>query len=145
MRISYSIDFPGTVVSHQELSLVLTPETYEKEIAPARTFGFARDVEAMRRSGHIRGATLESAILVGDEGVVNGELRFPDEFVRHKILDAIGDFVLMGMPWRGHFTASKAGHQAHTLALKEWLADPEAFAVEEAIGEEGASSQAALL
>jgi UDP-3-O-[3-hydroxymyristoyl] N-acetylglucosamine deacetylase len=143
MRISYTIDFPGTMVSHQELSLVLTPETFEKEIAPARTFGFARDVEAMRRSGHIRGATLESAILVGEEGIVNGTLRFPDEFVRHKILDAIGDFALVGTPWRGHFTASKAGHQAHTLALKEWLADPEAFATEETTEEDAALSQLA--
>ena len=124
---------------------MLTPESYEKEIAPARTFGFARDVEAMRRSGHIRGATLESAILVGEEGVVNGALRFPDEFVRHKILDAIGDLALVGMPWRGHFAASKAGHQAHTLALKEWLADPEAFTIEEATGEDAALSQSASL
>lgn len=126
-RLTCKIDFPGTFVGAQEISLTLTPKSYRREVARARTFGFERDLEAMRRNGLIRGATLESAILVGEQGVVNGELRFRDEFVRHKLLDAVGDMALAGAPVLGHLTAVKAGHLAHAMAFRAWLADETAF------------------
>jgi len=85
-------------------------ESFKKEIAPARTFGFVKDVAALTKMGFASGGKLDNFILLGDNKVVNTELRFKDEFVRHKILDIIGDFYLLGKPLRGHIKAHKSGH-----------------------------------
>jgi UDP-3-O-[3-hydroxymyristoyl] N-acetylglucosamine deacetylase len=124
LKISYMIDFPNTPVGRQEVSLYITPSLYEREIAPARTFGFEQEFETLRSWGLIKGGSLDNAIVVGRDGVVNKEgLRFSDEFVRHKILDALGDMALAGAPLCAQLIASKAGHSAHTQALRQWLGE----------------------
>ncbi len=112
-KATYIIDFDHNKIGHQQIELELTPESYRSEIGPARTFGFVSDVEYLRRCGLIRGGSLENAIVLDDSGVVNRELRFPDEFVRHKMLDLIGDISLIGRPIVGHLYAKKAGHAIH--------------------------------
>lgn len=127
-RISYSISFNHNVVGHQELTVDLTEETFVKEIAPARTFGFLRDIEALRANGLAKGGSLDNAILVGDEGILNASgLRFSDEFVRHKILDTIGDISLIGFPIQGHLLLEKAGHTANLRFLKKLMASSDSF------------------
>jgi UDP-3-O-[3-hydroxymyristoyl] N-acetylglucosamine deacetylase len=119
LRVSYSIGFDHPLLRHQAASFRITPETFAEEIAPARTFGFLREVEMLRRSGLALGGSLDNAVVIGETGVLNNKLRFEDEFVRHKILDGIGDLALLGHPVVGHFVASKAGHAIHAaLALK---------------------------
>jgi UDP-3-O-[3-hydroxymyristoyl] N-acetylglucosamine deacetylase len=113
LTITYEIDFPHPIVGRQELTFALRPEEFASRIAPARTFGFARDVEAMRARGLARGGTLQNAVVLDDVGIVSGPLRFRDEFVRHKILDLVGDLALLGRPLHGHIHARKAGHALH--------------------------------
>ena len=113
LTITYEIDFPHPVVGRQSLTLPVRPEEYSSRIAPARTFGFARDVEAMRSRGLARGGNLHNAVVLDDTGVISGPLRFRDEFVRHKILDLVGDLALLGRPLSGHIHAHKAGHALH--------------------------------
>ncbi len=117
-RVSYAINFPHPAIGRQRLELELTPENYRRELAPARTFGFLRDVEAMRRQGLIRGGSMDNAVVLNDTGVANGPLRFPDEFVRHKVLDLIGDLALLGHPLLGYVKADRAGHALHTALVK---------------------------
>jgi UDP-3-O-[3-hydroxymyristoyl] N-acetylglucosamine deacetylase len=113
LTISYEIDFPHPVVGRQSLTVPIRPEEYSTRIAPARTFGFARDVETMRARGLARGGNLHNAVVLDDSGVLSGPLRFRDEFVRHKILDLVGDLALLGRPLSGHIRARKAGHALH--------------------------------
>jgi UDP-3-O-[3-hydroxymyristoyl] N-acetylglucosamine deacetylase len=113
LQISYEIDFAHPVVGRQEITVAIRPEDYAARIAPARTFGFARDVEAMRARGLARGGSLHNAIVLDDTGVASGPLRFRDEFVRHKVLDLVGDLALLGRPLQGHVHAVKAGHALH--------------------------------
>jgi UDP-3-O-[3-hydroxymyristoyl] N-acetylglucosamine deacetylase len=118
-RVSYTIGFDHPLLRHQSASFRLRDETFSEEIAPARTFGFLREVEALRKSGLALGGSLDNAIVIGETGVLNNKLRFEDECVRHKVLDAIGDFALLGHPILGHLEATKAGHALHAaLALK---------------------------
>jgi UDP-3-O-[3-hydroxymyristoyl] N-acetylglucosamine deacetylase len=112
-RATYVIDFRHNAIGRQEIGIDLTADSYRSEIAPARTFGFISDVEYLRRSGLIRGGSLENAVVLDDSGIVNAELRFPDEFVRHKMLDLLGDLSLVGHPILGHLYAEKAGHAIH--------------------------------
>ncbi len=119
LRISYSIDFPHPAVGRQSISLVLTPETYAAHLAPARTFGFLAEYEYMKSKGLARGASEDNCIVVGESAVLNGGLRFPDEFVRHKVLDLVGDLALVGRPVVGHVVAHRAGHALHTALAKE--------------------------
>ncbi len=129
-RITYSINFNHHVVGHQELTFDLTEESFVKEIAPARTFGFLRDMEALRANGLAKGGSLDNAVVVGDEGILNSSgLRFSDEFVRHKILDAIGDISLLGFPVQGHLLLEKAGHTANLRFLKKLLASSDCFSL----------------
>jgi UDP-3-O-[3-hydroxymyristoyl] N-acetylglucosamine deacetylase len=130
-RISYSIDFPHPLIRRQELSLALTREAFLAEITPARTFGFLKDVPELQRRGLAQGGTLENAVVLDDEKVISGPLRFPDEFVRHKILDLIGDLALFGYPLLGHFQADKAGHRLHLKAVLFLLQNPDFWAFEE--------------
>jgi UDP-3-O-[3-hydroxymyristoyl] N-acetylglucosamine deacetylase/3-hydroxyacyl-[acyl-carrier-protein] dehydratase len=110
-RLSFLIDYDNPTIGTQYASFEMTEETFVKEIAPARTFALETDVAALKEQGLIRGGSLENAILVGEKGIVNeGELRFPDEFARHKVLDLLGDLALLGRPVRGSIHARKSGH-----------------------------------
>jgi UDP-3-O-[3-hydroxymyristoyl] N-acetylglucosamine deacetylase len=110
-RIRYTIDFDHPLVGVQRCSYEITPETFAREIARARTFGFLRDVEWLQRNGQALGGALDNAIVLDEYGVVNSEgLRFADEFVRHKVLDFIGDISLLGGPLLGSFDVACSGH-----------------------------------
>jgi len=122
LRVTYTIDFPNPAVGRQSLTVVLSPETYATHVAPARTFGFLSEYEFLKAHGLARGASAENCIVVGEDRVENGRLRFPDEFVRHKVLDLVGDLALVGRPVTGHVVAHKAGHSMHA-ALAALLRD----------------------
>ena len=112
--MTYSIAFDHPLLRHQSRTIRLSEETFIDEIAPARTFGFLKEVEMLRQHGLALGGSLENAIVIGDTGVLNNALRFDDEFVRHKILDVIGDMALVGHPIIGHLVAHRGGHALHT-------------------------------
>jgi UDP-3-O-[3-hydroxymyristoyl] N-acetylglucosamine deacetylase len=121
-KISYEIDFPHIAIGRQSYSISFSDEKYEKEICAARTFGFLYEVEYLQAKGLALGGSLKNAIVLDGEKIINKEgLRFPDEFVKHKILDAIGDLFLLGMPIIGHFVAYKSGHRLNNLLLKELM------------------------
>jgi len=124
-KITYSIEYDHPAIQRQELSLSLNLENFMKEIAPARTFGFLKDVPALKAQGLAAGGSLDNAVVLNEKSVINGPLRYPDEFVRHKILDLIGDLSLMGSPLIGHFIAQKAGHSLHLKAIHFLLGNPE--------------------
>jgi UDP-3-O-[3-hydroxymyristoyl] N-acetylglucosamine deacetylase len=126
-RVTYSIGFDHPLLRHQAVSLRVTGETFVEGVAPARTFGFLRDVETLRRSGLALGGSLENAVVIGETGVLNNKLRFEDEFVRHKVLDAIGDLSLLGHPVVGHLEAVKAGHALHAALALKLRQTPEAW------------------
>jgi UDP-3-O-[3-hydroxymyristoyl] N-acetylglucosamine deacetylase len=113
LTITYEIDFNHPFVGQQELTYVLRAEEFASRIAPARTFGFARDVAELRARGLARGGSLHNAVVLDDTGILSGPLRFRDEFVRHKVLDLIGDLALLGRPLQGNIRARKAGHAVH--------------------------------
>jgi UDP-3-0-acyl N-acetylglucosamine deacetylase len=117
--VDYTIDFPHKAIGVQRLALEITPETFD-EVASARTFGFMKEVEYLHSKNLALGGSLANAIVIGDEGVVNPEgLRFADEFVRHKILDFIGDMAMFGMPLQGAFEVRCSGHQHNNAFLRE--------------------------
>lgn len=121
-RITYRIQFHHHFLGEQTMSIDLTEESFVTEIAPARTFGFLKDVEHLRANGFARGGSPDNAIILGDTGILNGtRLRFKDEFVRHKILDLIGDLSLIGFPIYGHIIANKSGHTTNLKFLKKLL------------------------
>jgi UDP-3-O-[3-hydroxymyristoyl] N-acetylglucosamine deacetylase len=126
-RVSYTIGFDHPLLRHQTASFRISPDSFAEQIAPARTFGFLREVETLRRNGLALGGSLENAVVIGETGVLNNKLRFEDEFVRHKILDAIGDLSLLGHPIVGHLEAAKAGHALHAALCQKLLATPEAW------------------
>lgn len=128
-RISYAIGFDHPLLRHQAVSLRITPDGYAEKVAPARTFGFLRDVETLRKNGLALGGSLENAVVIGESGVLNNRLRFEDEFVRHKVLDAIGDLALIGHPVIGHLEATKAGHALHAALAQKLLETPAAFSL----------------
>jgi UDP-3-O-acyl N-acetylglucosamine deacetylase len=110
LRISYTLDNSHPIIGLQVGTYGITEETFAHELAAARTYGFLRDVPAMRRNGLARGGSLENAVVVGKRSVLNDSLRYPDEFVRHKILDLVGDLFLLGRPLRAHVVGRNAGH-----------------------------------
>jgi UDP-3-O-[3-hydroxymyristoyl] N-acetylglucosamine deacetylase len=122
LRVTYTIDFPGTFIGRQTLSRTLHQKLFIDEIAPARTFCFLKDVEALRERGLARGGTLDNAVVVDENGPMS-RLRFPDEFVRHKILDLVGDLALLGMPILGHVIAQRGGHALHARLLESLRQD----------------------
>lgn len=128
-RISYSIGFDHPMLRHQERTVEVDEAEFVAGIAPARTFTFLKEIEALRRQGYAIGGSLDNAIVVGEEGVLNHPLRFEDEFVRHKMLDAIGDLALLGMPVLGHLVAHRGGHDLHTALVSKVLAEREAWEV----------------
>jgi UDP-3-O-[3-hydroxymyristoyl] N-acetylglucosamine deacetylase len=125
-NIRYNIDFPAPI-GQQSASVDLAAETYGTEIAPARTFGYKADEQRLRDMGLIRGATSENAIILGAMGPENGPLRFADEYVRHKVLDLIGDLALAGRRIEGHVVAERAGHAMHTALVSRLLKDRSAW------------------
>jgi UDP-3-O-[3-hydroxymyristoyl] N-acetylglucosamine deacetylase len=122
LKVTYHIHFEHPCIKHQELSISVNPENFKREIAPARTFGFLKEVPGLHAQGLAIGGSLKNAVVLDETRVVNGPLRFPDEFVRHKILDFIGDLSLMCSPVTGHFIAKKAGHALH-LKMIHFLLD----------------------
>ncbi len=126
--VTYRILFPHPLIGEQIREYVPGEASYEREIAPARTFGFMEELEALRKMGLIRGGSLENAIVLTRDGVINPEgLRFPDEFCRHKMLDLIGDLALLGHPVIGHVLADRAGHAMHAALATRILADKTAW------------------
>src|SRR5438132_2228509 len=113
-KVTYSISYDHPMLRHQSRTLRVTEESFIEELAPARTFTFLKDVEMLRQNGLALGGSLDNAIVLGETGVLNNALRFEDEFVRHKILDAVGDLALVGSPVIGHLVAHRAGHALHT-------------------------------
>lgn len=127
-RITFDIAFQHPCIALQQRSVKISSEVFRRDLAPARTFGFLRDVEMLKAGGLARGGSLENAIVVDDEKILNPEgLRFQDEFVRHKILDAIGDLSLIGYPILGHVRAFKAGHDVNHQLVQKIMNTPESW------------------
>jgi UDP-3-O-[3-hydroxymyristoyl] N-acetylglucosamine deacetylase len=126
--MSFEIDFDNPLIRHQDISLSIDPDGFNAELAPARTFGMLDDWPRLKAAGLARGGSLENAIVVSGERVLNaGGLRFADEFVRHKLLDALGDLFLAGGAIIGHFRGVRSGHALTRRLLEAVFADPEAW------------------
>lgn len=127
-HVSCRINFSHPLIGEQVLDFNPATGNYETEIAPARTFGFLEEVEMLRKSGLVRGGSLENAVVMTREGVLNPEgLRFPDEFCRHKILDLLGDLVLFGRPLVGHVVAERAGHALHAALVNRLFREKDSW------------------
>ncbi len=122
-RVNCFVDYDHPAVGRQEIEMNVTRETFSRELAPARTFGFMKDFAGLRAMGLIRGGSVENAIVLDEKCVLNGPLRFRDEFGRHKALDLIGDLALVGRPLQALVVAHKAGHALHTQLVTRLLAD----------------------
>jgi len=119
LRITMTIAYDHPTVGTQYASFTITEDTFKTDLAPARTFCFLREVKMLQEAGLIRGGSLESAVVIGDDGILNDTLRFPDEFVRHKILDLLGDTYLLGCPLKGHIIGAKCGHEKNVNFSKQ--------------------------
>ncbi len=132
-RISFDMRFNHPVVSSQFRSMKFSEEGFEKDFAAARTFGFLSEVETLKANGLARGGSLENAVVIGDDGILNeGGLRYQDEFVRHKIMDSVGDLSLVGYSLVGHVKAAKSGHDLNHKLVTEILARSDCWKLEEA-------------
>jgi UDP-3-O-[3-hydroxymyristoyl] N-acetylglucosamine deacetylase len=131
LRVSYAIDFAHPSIGRQAIEgFELKPGRFEREICRARTFGFLHEVQALWRSGLAQGGSLENTIVLDERRVLNPEgLRMPDEFVRHKVLDLLGDFALLGIPLQGHVRVVRGGHALHQQLLATLLADPTSYEI----------------
>ena len=139
LKYDFTIKFPHPIINQQEYVLEFTKESYKNEIARARTFGFLHEVQYLRSKGLALGGTLENAIVLDDKKILNPEgLRFPDEFVRHKILDAIGDMSLIGMNFIGNYEAMAGSHDLNHKLTLELLKNKENYEVIELVGEKTA-------
>jgi UDP-3-O-[3-hydroxymyristoyl] N-acetylglucosamine deacetylase len=128
LELALSIDFPAAAIGRQALSVRLTPESFRHELARARTFALAEEVEQMRAAGLVQGGSLDNAVVVDGARVLNAAgLRMPDEFVRHKLLDAVGDLTLAGAPLEGRFVAHRSGHTLNNRLLRALFADASAW------------------
>jgi UDP-3-O-[3-hydroxymyristoyl] N-acetylglucosamine deacetylase len=147
--VSYSINFPHPLIGKETLQVELSNGSYLRNVAAARTFGSREDEKAMRNMGLIRGASRENCIVLTRGGIENGPLRFPDEFVRHKILDLVGDLALLGKPILGRVVADRAGHAMHTALVSRILRDKtlwkEVTLTEEALDGDGRYSNHAMV
>lgn len=131
LQITAGIDFEHRHLGYQDLTVRLDDlEDFLAKLAPARTFALRRDVERLQRAGLIKGGSLDNAILVDDDGLKGSRLRFPDEFVRHKLLDLVGDLALLGCELRGRIVAWRAGHDLHGRLVDAILADRTAWTLE---------------
>ena len=132
-RVEVEIDFDHPLIGRQAIALDVEPDTFRRELARARTFGFMRDVAKLWSAGYALGASFENTLVVADDRVLNPDgLRFPDEFVRHKALDAIGDLALAGAPLLGAYRSVRGGHKLNHAVLSALMADPTAWTVVEA-------------
>jgi UDP-3-O-[3-hydroxymyristoyl] N-acetylglucosamine deacetylase len=132
-RVEAEIDFDHPLIGQQALALDIGPETFRREIARARTFGFLKDVSKLWSAGYARGASLDNTLVVAEDRVLNTDgLRFADEFVRHKVLDAIGDLALAGQPLLAAYRTVRGGHKLNHAVLSALMADPSAWRVVEA-------------
>jgi UDP-3-O-[3-hydroxymyristoyl] N-acetylglucosamine deacetylase len=136
-KVTYSICFDHPLLRHMTHTLQVTQESFIDEIAPARTFGFLKEVETLRQRGLAIGGSLDNAIVLGETGILNNSLRFEDEFVRHKILDAIGDLALVGYPVIGHLVAHRGGHELHAAFAEKVLQESDAWRVVESPAVDG--------
>ena len=127
--VAYTIDFPHPLIGRESFEVELSDGQYRREIAPARTFGFVEQEKAMRNQGLIRGASRDNVIVLNHDAVLNGPLRYPDEFVRHKVLDLIGDLALIGRPLLGHVIAERAGHAMHAALVARIMSDPSIYEI----------------
>ena len=125
-KVSYTISFDHPLLRHQQKTIDLDEQTFVDHIAPARTFGFLKEVEILRQRGLALGGSFENSIVLGETGVLN-PLRFEDEFVRHKILDVVGDMSLLGHPIQGHLVVHRGGHALHTAFAREVLRQRDAW------------------
>jgi len=131
LRIQYALDYPHPAIGRQQLTLLLNAGCYERELAGARTFGFLHEVEALHRAGLAQGGGLQNTVVLDGERVLNPDgLRWPDEFVRHKALDLLGDLALLGVPVRGRFVAERGGHALHQALVRKIVATPSAWSLE---------------
>ncbi len=140
-KVTYSISFDHPLLRHQSRTQHVTEETFVEEIAPARTFGFLKEVEQLRKKGLALGGSLDNAIVLGETGFLNNTLRFEDEFVRHKILDVIGDLALVGHPIIGHVVAHRGGHALHAGFARKIIEESAAWRLVESPS--GSSAEAA--
>ncbi len=132
-RISCSVNYNHPLFEEQKFSLDITEANFIREIAPARTFGFLRDVRMLRSRGLAKGGSLDNAIVVGENGVINkGELRFKNEFVRHKILDTLGDIALLGRQLYAHIVANRTGHTLNIKLLRKILSYTDSWEIKSA-------------
>ena len=141
------VDFPHPLVGQQEVEMVVNAESFRQVLSRARTFCFESDIEPLRAMGLIRGGSLENAIVLTQDGMLNGPLRYSDEFGRHKALDLIGDLALVGLPLLGRVEARKAGHSLHTQLVSRLLADPSSWEItteEHAVSRRGEQEMAAM-
>ena len=136
-KITYEIDFKHPFIGKQSYSMTFSDEKYEKEICAAQTFGFLKDLEFLQAKGLALGGSLKNVIVLDDKKIINKEgLRIPNVFVKHKILDAIGDLFLLGMPIIGHFIAYKSGHRLNNLLLKELMRKKDCWEIVSCINKE---------
>jgi UDP-3-O-[3-hydroxymyristoyl] N-acetylglucosamine deacetylase len=127
-KVSYTIDFDHPLIKKQTYSLEISKETFADEIALARTFCFLNDVELMKKFGLAMGGSLDNAVVIDDQEIINREgLRFPDEFVRHKLLDCIGDFALLGLPILGHVVLEKSGHAFNHAFIRKFFSKKDSW------------------
>ena len=127
-EMRFEIDFASAAIGNQVVDFVVDEQTFRDEIMAARTFGFAHEVEALRKAGLARGGSLENAVVIDGDQILNpGGLRMEREFVKHKALDAIGDLYVLGAPLLGRYEGVKAGHHINNLLVRELLANPQAW------------------
>lgn len=143
LKVIYTMCFDHPLLGEQTTAIEMSRDRYARDVAPSRTYGFLKDLDMLVRLGLAKGGTLENALVIGEEGVLNGPLRFPDELVRHKILDLLGDLYLLGKPLVGTIIANGAGHQLHVQLVRriqEHLgAEPEPFSLSAAAVEQWVS------
>ena len=133
-RLDVEIDFPTPVIGRQRKAIDLSPSVFRREISRARTFGFMRDVEKLWSAGFALGASLDNTVAIGDEGIMNPEgLRYSDEFVRHKLLDAVGDLSLAGLPLLGTYRSYCGGHRLNFSVLEALFANRSNYAIVDAV------------
>jgi UDP-3-O-[3-hydroxymyristoyl] N-acetylglucosamine deacetylase len=132
LSVSYSVDFAHPAIGRQQIrDLAIDGDVFEQEICRARTFGFLREVEVLWRNGLARGGNLDNTVVMDEYRVLNRDgLRWPDEFVRHKVLDLLGDLALLGMPVEGHLSVERGGHALHQRFVQALLAHPDHWTIE---------------
>ena len=142
--VRFTADFDHPLITNQGFEVAVSDRTFEREVSRARTFCFRKDIELMQKMGLAKGGSLENAIVVDEFSIMNPEgLRYPDEFARHKVLDAIGDLALLGMPVLGALTAVKSGHALNQALVKKVLSDPSCHRIIQ-VSQESAGARARL-